>query len=166
VYYGKRVCLSVCLCIFRQHISGSTRPILTSFMHVTYDRRSVLIWRPLRYAMHFRIMDDVTFARNGRERETRNGVLLKVTHQGKHWTDVYDRLAWRCRGENKTRMGAIAASRCRVSKTVAVSYAIHSVRHDATRARCELASSELSTHAHRGVNKGRCIETELVTNYC
>ena len=42
--------------------------------------------------MHFRIMDDVTFARNGRERETRNGVLLKVTHQGKHWTDVYNRV--------------------------------------------------------------------------
>jgi len=56
------------------------------------DRRSVLIWRPLRYAIHFRIMDDVMFARNGHEWETRNGVLLKVTHQGKHRTGVYDRL--------------------------------------------------------------------------
>ena len=41
------VCLSVCLCSFvRDNIFGTTRAIFTKFfMHVTYRRGSVLLWR-------------------------------------------------------------------------------------------------------------------------
>jgi len=39
------VCLSVCLSV-REHISGTTRPILNKFfMHVTYTRGSHFLWR-------------------------------------------------------------------------------------------------------------------------
>jgi len=44
--------VSVCLCVYvsiclsvREHISGTTRPIFKFFVHVTYDRGLVLLWR-------------------------------------------------------------------------------------------------------------------------
>ena len=48
------VCLSVCLSIYPSvcvclsvydHISGTTHPIFTIFVHVTYGRGSVLLWQ-------------------------------------------------------------------------------------------------------------------------
>jgi len=40
------VCLSVCVFVFPDHISGTTRPIFTKvFVHVTYGCGSVLLWR-------------------------------------------------------------------------------------------------------------------------
>jgi len=41
-YCDKRVCLSVCVFV-RDHIFGTTRPIFTNFLRVTYDRGSVLL---------------------------------------------------------------------------------------------------------------------------
>jgi len=38
-YCDDRVCLCVCLSV-REHISGSTRPIFTNILHVTYVRGS------------------------------------------------------------------------------------------------------------------------------
>jgi len=39
--------VSVCVCVsVRDHIFGTTRPIFTNFFaHVTYRRRSLLLWR-------------------------------------------------------------------------------------------------------------------------
>jgi len=51
------VCLSVCLSV-RMHISGTTRPVFTNFVHAAYGRDSVLLW--WRYD---------AFAHNGQEIE-------------------------------------------------------------------------------------------------
>jgi len=52
------VCVRVCVCLSgRDHIFGTTRPILTKFfVHVTHGRGSVLLWR------RSDTSDDVIFA--------------------------------------------------------------------------------------------------------
>jgi len=53
------VCLSVCVC----HISGTTRPIFTNFfLHVTYGRGSVLLWRRCDRLCISGFVDDVILA--------------------------------------------------------------------------------------------------------
>ena len=53
------VCLSVCLSA-RDHICGTTRPIFTRFfVHVTYGRGSVHLWRHSDLLCIFSFMDDV-----------------------------------------------------------------------------------------------------------
>ena len=53
------VCLSVCVSV-RDHISGITRPIFTNFfLHVTYGRGSVLLWRRSDKLYTSGFMDDV-----------------------------------------------------------------------------------------------------------
>jgi len=60
------VCLSVCLCVclsVREHIFGTTRPIYTEcFLHVTYDRGSLLLWRHSDTLCTFGLMNNVIFA--------------------------------------------------------------------------------------------------------
>ena len=52
------MCLSV-----REHISGNTRPIFTNFfLHVTYSRGSVRLWRRRDMLCISGFMDDVIFA--------------------------------------------------------------------------------------------------------
>jgi len=41
-YCDERVCVCVCVCV-RDHIVGTTRPIFTNFMHVTYGRGSTVL---------------------------------------------------------------------------------------------------------------------------
>ena len=59
---GVSVCLSVCVFV-RDHISGITRPIITKFfVHVTYDRGSVLLARRNDKLRISGFVDDVIFA--------------------------------------------------------------------------------------------------------
>ena len=56
-----RVCVCVCLSV-RDHIFGTTRQIFTKvFMHVTYGRGSVLLWRRSDTLSTFGFIDDVVF---------------------------------------------------------------------------------------------------------
>ena len=56
------------LCVFvRDHISGITRAIVTKiFVHVTYGRGSVLLWRRSDMSCTSGFMDDVMFAHKPR----------------------------------------------------------------------------------------------------
>ena len=64
--------VSVCLCVFvclsvRAHVFGTTRAIITKlFMHVTYSRGSVLLWRRSDALCTSSFMDDVIFAHKSR----------------------------------------------------------------------------------------------------
>ena len=61
--------LSVCLCVFfsvRNHIFGTTRPIFTIFVRVTYGRDSVLLWRRSDMLRTFGFMNDVISAHKPR----------------------------------------------------------------------------------------------------
>jgi len=56
------VCLCVCLSV-RDHIFGTTRPIFTKFfVHVSYGRGSVLLWRRSDMLRISGFVDDVIFA--------------------------------------------------------------------------------------------------------
>jgi len=56
------VCVCVCLSV-RDHISGTTCPIFTKcFVHVSYGRGSVLLWRRSDMLRISRFVDDVIFA--------------------------------------------------------------------------------------------------------
>jgi len=59
-------CLSVCICVcvsVHDHIIGTTRPIFTKFfVHVTYGRGAVLLWRRSDKLCTSGFMDDVIFA--------------------------------------------------------------------------------------------------------
>jgi len=60
------VCLSVCLSV-RDHIFGTTRPIFAKcFVHFTYGRGSVLLWRRSDTLCTAGFMDDVIFAHTPR----------------------------------------------------------------------------------------------------
>ena len=60
------VCLCVCLSV-RDHISATTRPIFTAFfVHVTYGRGSVLLWRRSDTLCTSGFMNDVIFAHKPR----------------------------------------------------------------------------------------------------
>jgi len=65
-YCDECVCLSVCVCVclsIRDHIFGSARPIFTKyFVHVTYGRDSVLLWRRIDALCTSGFMDNVIFA--------------------------------------------------------------------------------------------------------
>ena len=39
------MCVCVCVLSVRDHVFGPARPIFTNFLHVTYGRGSVLLWR-------------------------------------------------------------------------------------------------------------------------
>ena len=73
-----RACVCVCVCLsVRDHIFGTTRQIFTKvFMHVTYGRGSVLLWRRSDTLSTFGFMDDVIFPHKPR--------LLDVATQLKH----------------------------------------------------------------------------------
>ena len=59
------VCLSVCLSV-REHVSRTTRPILTElFVHVSYVRGSVLVRRRCDTFCISGFVDDVVFAHYG-----------------------------------------------------------------------------------------------------
>ena len=56
------VCLCVCLSV-RDHIFGTTHPIFTKFfVHVSYGRGSVLLWRRSDMLRISGFVDDVIFA--------------------------------------------------------------------------------------------------------
>ena len=54
----RSACLSVCLSV-RERISGTTRPTVNIFMHATYDRGSVPLWRRCDTLCTSGFMDDV-----------------------------------------------------------------------------------------------------------
>jgi len=82
------VCLCVCLSV-RDHIFGTTRPILTKFfMHVTYGRGSVQLWRRSDALCTSGFTDDVIFAHKPR--------LLDVAAQLKRSADAALGLAINC----------------------------------------------------------------------
>jgi len=66
------VCLSLCLSV-RDHIFGSTRPIVTEFFVCifTYGRGSVPLWRRSDVLRTSGFMDDVTFAHKPRFKRRR-----------------------------------------------------------------------------------------------
>ena len=56
------VCVSLCLSV-RDHVPETTRPIFTNFfVHVTYGRGSVLLWRRSDKVRISGFIDDVIFA--------------------------------------------------------------------------------------------------------
>jgi len=60
------VCLSVCFSV-RDHVFGTKRTIFANFfVHVTYGRGSVLLWRRSDTLCTSGFMDDVIFANNSR----------------------------------------------------------------------------------------------------
>jgi len=61
------VCARVCVCLsVRDHIFGTTRPIFNKFfVHVTYGRGSVLLWRCSDMLCPSGFMDDVTLISQG-----------------------------------------------------------------------------------------------------
>jgi len=65
-YCDDGVCLSVC-----EHISGTTCPIFTNFMHVAYVRGSVLLWRRCDTLCTSGFIDDVIFAHNREQKVCR-----------------------------------------------------------------------------------------------
>ena len=70
-YCNKRVCLSVCVCVclsVHNHIFGTARPTfsLPFFVHVTYGRGSVLVWRRSDMLCTSGFMDDVIFVHKPR----------------------------------------------------------------------------------------------------
>ena len=63
---SQSVCVCVCLPV-RDHIFGTTRPIFTNFfVHVTYGRGSVLIWRRSDVLRTSSFLDDAIFAHKPR----------------------------------------------------------------------------------------------------
>ena len=49
-----RLCVCVCVCVFvcpRSYLRNCTSDLYQIFMHVTYGRGSVLIWRQIRYVL-------------------------------------------------------------------------------------------------------------------
>jgi len=53
----------VCVCVFvPDHISGIRHPIFTNFLHVTFCRVSVLLWRRRDTLCTSGFMDDVILA--------------------------------------------------------------------------------------------------------
>jgi len=89
-YCDERVCLCVCVCLsVRDHIFGPTRPIFTKlFMHVTYDRGSVLLWRRSVTLCTSGFMDNIIFAHKPR--------LLDVSAQLKRSAHAALGLAIKC----------------------------------------------------------------------
>ena len=67
-YCDERVCKSVCVCLslclsVRDHVLETTHPIFTNFfVHVTYGRGSVLLWRRSDKVRISGFIDDVIFA--------------------------------------------------------------------------------------------------------
>ena len=60
------VCVCVCLSV-HDHIFGTARPIFSKlFLHVTYDRESVLLWRRSDKLCTSGYMDDHIFAHKPR----------------------------------------------------------------------------------------------------
>ena len=59
------VCVCVCLSV-RDHIFGTRRLIFKFFVHVTYGRGSVLIWRHSDMLCTSGFMDDIIFAHKPR----------------------------------------------------------------------------------------------------
>jgi len=86
------LCLSVCLCVclsVRERIFRTTRPIFTNiFVHVTYDRGSVLLWWRSDMLCTSSFTDDVIFAHKPR--------LLDVAAQLKCSAHAALRLAINC----------------------------------------------------------------------
>ena len=71
------VCLSV-----RDHIFGTTRPIFTKyFVHVTYGRGSVLLWRHSDTLCTSGFMDNSIFAHNNKE-ECRGPLQIEKGDKG------------------------------------------------------------------------------------
>jgi len=62
-YSGERVCLCVCL---RSYLRNDTSDLHQIFVHVTYVRGSVLLWRRGDKLCTSGFMDDVIFAHNRR----------------------------------------------------------------------------------------------------
>jgi len=63
------VCVCVCLCVclsVRDHIFGTTRPIFTTFLYVTYGRGSVFLWRRIDTLCTSGFIDDVMFTHKPR----------------------------------------------------------------------------------------------------
>jgi len=59
--------VSVCVCLsVRDHVVGTTRPILPIFVPVTYGRGSVLLWRRSDMLRTSGFMDDVIFGHKPR----------------------------------------------------------------------------------------------------
>jgi len=79
----------VCSVSVRDHIFGTTRPIFASFfVHVTYGRGSVHLWRRSDTLCTFGFMDDVMFAHKPR--------LLDVAAQLKRSAHAALGLAIKC----------------------------------------------------------------------
>ena len=74
------VCLFVCLSV-RSHIT--TTNFTKLFVHVTYDRGSVLLWRQGDMLCTSGLVDDVTFSHNRRMDENqRRSVMLRRVRYG------------------------------------------------------------------------------------
>jgi len=84
------VCVSVCGCLFdRDHTFGTAHPIFTKvFVHVTYGRGSVLLWRRTDTLCTSGFVDDVMFAYKPR--------LLEVAAQLKRGSHAALGLAINC----------------------------------------------------------------------
>jgi len=67
-YCDERVCLSVSVCLsVRDHIFGTTRPIFANcFVHVSYGRGSVFLWRRSDTLCASGFINDVIFAHRPR----------------------------------------------------------------------------------------------------
>ena len=85
-------CLSVCVCVclsVRDHIFRTARPIFTKFfVHVTYDRGLVILWRRSDKLCTSGFMNDVIFAYRPR--------LLSVAAQLKRSAHAALGLAMNC----------------------------------------------------------------------
>jgi len=68
-YCVDRVCLSVCVCVCLSAslISGTTRPIFTNWLLVTYGRNSVPRWRRCDTLCTSGFMDDIILAHKPRQ---------------------------------------------------------------------------------------------------
>ena len=92
-YCDGRVCLSLCS-PGRDHIFGTTCPIFTIFMLVTYGRGSVLLRRRSDMLRISGFKDDVIFAHTGKLRLF--DVAARLRRWGSHAALGYYRPQWTC----------------------------------------------------------------------
>ena len=66
-YCDDRVCVCVCVCVCLSANISPELHVLTDFMHVTYDRGSVLLWRRRDTLCTSGFVDDVVLAHRPRQ---------------------------------------------------------------------------------------------------